>query len=163
MVNKIYVLPETAIVWAVSGGNHVLTLSGLAAAAVRVGDRHDFGVAARSRLFEWFALIDGFDTAPVVAEGVDFYGASSNGTIVDGGVGAVDAPAAVTDLPNLRQFLGTATVQTIVAADDLETSGVLEISSRFWSPVIHNNTVDALLGTADAHQFILIPVPDEIQ
>jgi len=38
-------------------------------------------------------------------------------------------------------------------------SGQVELSHRYVSPVVHNNTVDALSGG----RFILQPVPDQIQ
>jgi len=42
-------------------------------------------------------------------------------------------------------------------------AGTVELSHRYVSPVVHNATADALLSTADAHKFILQPVPDELQ
>jgi hypothetical protein len=31
------------------------------------------------------------------------------------------------------------------------------------SPVVHNNTADALLSTSDAHKVTLTPIPPEVQ
>lgn len=161
MPNKIYINAETAIAWTV-GGTPDIDLGGLAADAVRVGERRDLGSAARAEWYEWRVNIDGFDTVPVVGERVDLYLATSDGTIEDGDVGALDAVGATVSLPNLT-FLGSATVQTTTAADELHASGLIRIAARYVSPVVHNNTADALLGTADAHTFILTPIPPEIQ
>ncbi len=163
MVNKVYYNPETAITWAV-GGTPDLDLGGLAADAVRVGQRHDFGSGAQPGWFHWRLKIDGFDTAPVVDERVEVYLAGSDGTIEDGEVGTADAAGTTVSLPNLWH-IGGASVQTTTAGDNLQVSSdaPIYIASRYISPVIHNNTADALLGTADAHNFILIPVPPELQ
>lgn len=162
MPNKIYINPETALTWTDTGGDNTLDLGGLAADAVRQGDQHDLLASARADWFEWRLVIDGFDTAPVVGETVDLYLGFSDGTNHDGDLGTVDAAATTAALPNLL-FLGSAMVQTTTAADELIISGMVQIVSRYVTPVIHNNTADALLSTADAHKFILTPVPSEVQ
>ena len=161
MANKIYTISETAVVWAV-GGTPDLDLGGLAADAVRVGQQKDFGASARAFEFDWHFFMDGFDTAPVVGENVNIYLAFSDGTNVDGNVGTADAAGATVALPNLHQ-IGSVIVQTTTAGDNLIASGHLQIFARYVSVVIHNNTADALLGTADAHTFKLIPTPPEVQ
>lgn len=158
MANKVYVAAETALTWTDSGGDKTLTLASLAADGVRVGAQHDFGSGSRSRLYEW-RFVARFSTAPVVGETVDVYLATSDGTYVDGNVGTSDAAGSTVALPNLRPPLGCATVQTTSTTDDLVISGHVEISAQYISPVIHNNTADALSGG----RFILTPVPDEIQ
>lgn len=161
MANKIYTLSETAVVWSV-GGTPDLDLGGLAADAVRVGQQKDFGAASRAFEYDWHFFMDGFDTAPVVGEDVRIYLAFSDGTNVDGDVGTADAGGATVDLPNLLR-IGSVVVQTVTAGDNLIASGHVQIFARYVSVVIHNNTADALLGTADAHTFKLIPSPLEVQ
>jgi len=158
MPNKVYAAAETALTWTDSGGDYALTLASLAADGVRVGAQHDLGSGSRSRLYEWRFVVDGFGTAPVVGETVDVYVATSDGTYVDGSVGTSDAAGSTVALPNLL-FLGSATVQTTSTTDDLVISGQVELSHQYVSPVVHNNTADALSGG----RFILTPVPDEIQ
>ena len=165
MANKIYTQDETSITWTDTGGDEPLDLGGLAADAVRAGDEEDLGVAPRSRRYRWTLVIDGFDTAPVVGETVDAYLAfSHDGTQAtrDGDLSGTDGGSSTVVLPNLL-YIGSAVVQTTTAANELVTSGVVDISHRYVVPVIHNNTADALLSTADAHKFILTPVPDEVQ
>lgn len=164
MANKVYINPETDVDWTddTTGGDETLDLGSLATDNVREGDRHDFGAAARSEWYEWRLVIDGFDTAPVVGETVDLYWASSDGTNADGNASTSDAAGAANDLPNMR-YLGSAVVQTTTAGDNLVASGIFRFTSRYGQPVIHNNTVDALLGTSDAHHVYIIPIPPEVQ
>jgi len=162
MANKVYIQEETAKTWTDTGGDYALDLGSLAADGVRVGAQGDLGAAPRADQYAYKFVVDGFDTAPVVGETVDLYLAFSDGTYVDGDVGTADAAGFTADLPNLM-YLGSATVQTTTAGDNLIVSGVCQITQRYVSPVIHNNTADALLGTADSHKFILTPVPPEAQ
>ena len=162
MPNKIYIAEEVAKTWTDTGGDYTIDLGGLAADAVRVGGQGDLGATPRADQYSWKLVIDGFDTAPVVGETVHLYLAFSDGTNVDADVGTSDAAGSTDDLPNLL-FLGAASVQTTTVSDKLIISGVCQITQRYVSPVIHNNTADALLGTADSHKFILTPVPPEVQ
>jgi len=164
MANIIEYAPQTPTVWTDSGGDAVMDLGGLAADGVRVGARVDLGAASIPRLYHWRFKCDGFDTSPVVGETIGIYLAGSDGTIEDGEVGTADAAGTTVSLPNLMR-IGTAKVQTTTAGDNLQVSSIepIEISARYVSPVIHNDTADALLSTADDHQFILTPVPPEIQ
>jgi hypothetical protein len=163
MPNKIYLAPETTLTWTDTGGDYAMDLGGLAADGVRVGAQGDLGAGDHSHRYFWQVVIDGFDTAPVVGEEVHIYLAFANdATDIDGDVGASDAAGATADLPNLLH-IGTVVVQTTTAADELITSGIVEVGCRYVSPVVHNDTADALLSTADAHTFKLTPIPPEIQ
>lgn len=162
MANKVYIAEETAKTWTDTGGDYTLDLGSLSADGVRVGAQGDLGAAPRADQYQFKLVIDGFDTAPVVGETVDLYLAFSDGTYVDGDVGTADAAGFTADLPNLM-YAGSASVQTITAGDNLIISGLVQITQRYVSPVVHNNTADDLLGTADAHKFILTPVPPEVQ
>ncbi len=162
MANKVYINQEAAKTWTDTGGDYALDLGSLAADGVRVGAQCDLGAAPRADQYIYKFVVDGFDTAPVVGETVDLYLAYSDGTYVDGDVGTSDAAGFTADLPNLM-YVGSASVQTTTAADNLIISGLVNIPFRYVSPVVHNNTADALLGTSDAHKFILTPVPPEVQ
>ena len=162
MPNLILVNDQTRIDWTDTGGDETLDLGGLAAGAVRNGDRHDFGDVARSGWHGWRLLIDGFTTSPVVGETVLAYASTSDGTFPDGDIGTTDGAGTTPSLPNMM-FLGAATVQTTTAGDELIVSGRVFIWQRFFTPVIFNNTVDILASSADDHHFFLTPVPDQIQ
>lgn len=166
MANKIYINPETPIIFADTAHaseDYIITLSALAADGVRVSAQGDLGAAPRSEWYTWRAFIDGFNTAPVVGETVDFYLASSDtsgaGT-EDGDVGVADAAGATADLPNLL-YLGSATVQTTTTTDELIASGIVRIAARYVSVVVHNNTADAL--ETSTHSFTLTGTPPEVQ
>ncbi len=167
MPTKTYIQPETAIVWTDTGGDYALDCGSLAADGVRVGAQGDLGTdaAGRADRYQWQLIVDGFDTAPVVGEAVHVYlsfALDGSNTIMDGDVGVSDAAGATVDLPNLL-YLGSAIVQTTTAADELIISGIVDIGARYVSPVVHNDTADALLGTSDTHKFTLVPIPYESQ
>ena len=167
MANKIYIQEETSLVWTddTTGGDYTLDLGGLASDAVRAGDIGDLGAAPRSTLYRWTFVVDGFDTAPVIDDTVDLYLAHSHdGTqaTTDGDLSGTDGAGTTAALLNLR-LIGVAVVQTTTAANELVVSGMVDIPFRYVIPVVHNNTVDALLSTSDAHKFILTPVPYEVQ
>lgn len=168
MTNKIYINPETTITWLNTGGDLDMDLGGLAADAVQMGAYSDRGAAARSQDYAFELLIDGFDTAPVVGESVDLYFAQSNATTNFDGNPTTDPTAVAEGVMTVNQlrntmFVGSAIVYSTTAADELKITGVVRLTSRFISPVVHNNTADVLLGTADAHSLILTPIPQEVQ
>lgn len=169
MPNKVYNADETSKVWTddTTGGDYTLDLGGMLTNVVRAGDIGDLGASPRATLYRWTLVIDGFDagTPPVVGDHVDLYLAfSHDGTqaTTDGDLSGTDGNSDTATLMNLMP-LGSAVVQTNTAANELVCSGVVEIFHRYVIPVVHNNTVDTLLGSADAHKFILTPVPPEIQ
>lgn len=165
MPNKIYINEETSKIWTDTGGDAALDLGGLAAGAVRAGGELDLGAAPRSFLYRWTLVIDGFDTAPVVGEALNLFLAFSHDATQatrDGDLSGTDGTSTTAALKNLLA-LGSAIVQTTTAADEIVTSGIVEIFHRYVSPVVHNATADALLSTADAHKFILTPIPYEAQ
>lgn len=166
---KTYIQPETSLTWTddTTGGDYTLDLGGLASAAVRVGDQGDLGTdaAGRADRYAWQFIVDGFATDPVVGQTVNLYLAMArdgDNTEIDGDVGVVDAAGNTADLPNLL-FLGAATVQNTTAANELRISGEIILVHRYVSPVVHNDTDDALLGSSDAHKFVLTPIPYESQ
>ena len=87
MANKVYVARETAIDWSDTAGDLVMTLNNLAAAAVRVGARKDWGAGSTSEWYEWRLTVQ-FETAPVVGETVLIYLSWSDGSEEDGQLGA---------------------------------------------------------------------------
>ena len=169
MANKIYVNPETIIEWLNASGDLDMDLGGLAADAVQMGAFHDQGVGAHAHLWGFEFLVDGFDTAPVVGETVLLYISQSIATTnFDGNPTTDPTPTAegtmtVAQITNLNIPIGIAKVYSTTAADELKITGEVLITSRYFSPVVHNNTADALLGTADAHSLKMWPLPDEVQ
>ena len=168
MTNKIYIKEETATEWLNTGGNLDMDLGGLAADAVQMGAFLDLGANPRSQDYAFELLIDGFDTAPVVGESVDLYFAQSlDTTNFDGNPSTDPTPTAegVMTTAQLKNtmFVASAIVYSTTAGDKLKITGVVRLTSRYVSPVVHNNTADALLSAGDAHSLKLTPIPLELQ
>ena len=168
MANEVYQKHGTAITWTDSGGDEELDIGGLAADGTLGGsyyDRGDLSTTPAPDEFEWVMTIDGFDTAPVVGETVDLYFAQgSSTTVFDGQVTSnptdtVDtATGPTTDMLKNMMYAGSCVVHSTTAADELIARGVVRFTSRYFFPVVHNNTADALLSTADAHTVVLTPI-----
>lgn len=168
MANKIYINPESVIEWLNTGGSLDMDLGGLAADGVQMGAYHDRGANSQAHRWGFELLIDGFDTAPVVGEAVDFYISQSIGTTNFDGNPTTDPTDSAEGTMTVNQLKNclpsdSAIVYSTTAGDELKITGEVLITSRYFSPVIHNNTADALLSTADAHSLKMWPLPDEIQ
>jgi len=161
MPNKVYAAPETALVFKDSGGDAVITLQNLAAAAGRISAQYDRGAGSHARLYKWRAKMP-FETAPVVGEYVELYLAESDGTDIDGLVGASDAALTAAQATNLS-MIGIVKVQTTDADTAFTCSGYCLISERYFSVGVMNTTADNLQNDANAASITFIPVPDEIQ
>jgi len=164
MANEIYLGRGTTIAWLNTAGDEQLDLGdgviGLAD-AVGVGSYHDFGAAPQPDEYEVVIDIDGFDTAPVVGETVDLYitesADASLWTGPEAPADATDSTGATVRLPNLM-YVGSAVVHTTTAGDNLTAKFVFRSTARYIAPVVHNNTADALLITADAHRVNITPI-----
>src|SRR5574338_65601 len=146
MANKIYQHDETAVTWLASGGTETFTATSLAASAGRQGAYHDFGTAARARLFAWRAWLKPGATR-VVGEIVRVYLTTGDGTIYDNDDGTTDiAVSSVDKLRNVQQI--GAIVIDENAAVTMAASGVIEIGARYAAPVFWNATANSLSATA---------------
>lgn len=65
-----FYIAGTPVVWKDSGGDHPMTLGGLAAANAREGERHDFGAGAKPAFFRWTARTQ-FAVAPTQYTGLE--------------------------------------------------------------------------------------------
>ena len=161
MANKVYVAPETALVFKGSGGDAVITLNNLAAGAGRLSARYDRGAGSLPRLYKWRGVFQ-FETAPVVSEYVEVLIAESDGTTADGNVSTADAALTAGQKLNI-DMAGLVKVQTTDAATNFAASGYCLLSERYFSVVVWNTTADNLKATANVCSVTLTPVPDEIQ
>ncbi len=158
----------TTTTWTDTGGDKLMDLGGLAAAALVMGAFLDLGVSPRPTLYSFELTIDGFDTAPVVNEVVTLRFSQSNATTNFDGNPTTDpttsAEGTITAAQATNTLLaGVAVVYSTTAGNELKISGVIELFGRYVAPVIENNTADALLSTSDAHTLILTPVTQDIQ
>jgi hypothetical protein len=168
MPNKLYIAPETTIEWLNTGGDLDCDIGGLAANAVQMGAYHDMGAASHAEQCKIEMLIDGFDTQPVEGETVDLYLSFSDETTGFDGKPTTDPTASAEGTMTVAQLknclrVDSAVVVSTVAADVLKITAIVRIPARYVSPVVHNNTADALLSTADAHSIKLTKIPPEVQ
>ena len=168
MANKVYVAPETAVRWLVSGGDEAIDLGGAGGNAdgVAVGSYHDWGSGSHSGLYQWWVDVDGFDSAPVVGDSIDVYVTQSrDATLWDGPEAPNDTNAGTGDTDRLKNllYLGSGIVHSTSVTDHVVASGVAFIPARYFAPVVHNNTADKFESSGDAHEVVFVPIPDEIQ
>lgn len=161
MANLVYVKRETPVVWTDAGGDLVITLNNLAAGAVRLGARKDWGAGSTSEWYEWRCTVQ-FETAPVVGQTVDIYLSTSDGAEEDGQLGAADAAADTDSIRNMK-FVGSVAVTSTDADHAMTASGVCRITTRYVSPCIYNHTADNLRADNDASEITLTPIPPEVQ
>ena len=159
--SKQYVARETAVVWGDSGRDLVMTLNNLAAAALRLGAQHDWGVGSTPEWFTWRLTVQ-FETAPVVSETILIYLAWSDGAEEDGQLGAADAAGDGNSVKNMK-MIGALIVTSTDATHDMTASGICRIPTRYVSPCLHNNTADNLKASANGSEFTLTPIPPESQ
>ena len=162
MANKVLVARETPIVWSDTAGDLVMTLNALATTVARVGAQKDFGAGSTSEWYSWRLTVQ-FETPPVVGETVDVYLSTSDGTEEDGQEGVADADVGDNGSLKNMHYIGSLVVTTTDAAHDMTASGICRITTRYVSPVIHNNTADNLKATNDTGEFTLTPIPPEVQ
>lgn len=163
MANKIYVAPESAIVWKSSGGTYTFTPTSVANAAGRIGAQGDLGSASHSGWYRWRAKTK-CGTAGTVGRAVRIYIATSDGTIEDGNLSTADAGVSSEDKTRNLLFVGCIVVDKASdATEPFQASGIVYLPYRYVSPVWWNDTAQALSSTAGDHEFQLIPIPDEIQ
>jgi hypothetical protein len=162
MANKVYVARETAIVWSDTAGDLAMTLNNLAAGAGRVGAQKDLGAGSTPEWFTWRLTVQ-FETAPVVGETVEVYISTSDGTEEDGQEGVADAALGSSDSLKNMMLIGVLVVTSTDADHDMTASGVCRIPTRYFQPVVYNNTADNLQATNDTSELTITPIPPELQ
>jgi hypothetical protein len=160
--NKIKINPETPITFKESGGTVTFTPKNTATAAGRISARHDLGAAARASLYEWRARTK-VQAAPTVGNVLEIYLATSDGTVADGNQGTSDAAFSAADKRRNLHYVGQVVMDKNDATEVFQASGFLTIVARYVSVVWWNGTGQSLTNVAGDHEFILTPVPDEVQ
>lgn len=164
MANKIYKIDETSITWTDTTGDLAMTLNNLAAGAGRQGAQKDLGAGTTARAFwyHWRCIVQQ-DTAGVVGEQIRVYLKTGNGTYYDNDDGTGDIAVSAEDkLRNLR-LIGVLTVDEAAADVNISRNDLLYLPERYVMPVIWNASADNLQATNNINQFILTPMPFEIQ
>ena len=168
MASKDYINEETATVWVDSGGDKVIPLSALAADAVAMGAYLDLGAAPRADRFSLEVLINGFATATVVGEEVRVFFSQSIATTGFDGAPTTDPTASVAGTITKEQMYNCLPVDVLsqydtTAGSILKITGIVTLTSRYISPIIHNATADAFLTSTTTHKLTLTPIPREAQ
>lgn len=162
MANKIYIARETSLLFRDSGGDVALTLNNLATTVARISAQKDLGAGSKAQDYNIRIVVE-FETAPVVGESVDVYIATSDGTDPDGQEGVSDADVGDNGSLKNMMHIGSLIVSTATVDHQMTTSFVCRITTRYFSVVVHNNTVDNLQATANTSWVIVTPIPPEIQ
>jgi hypothetical protein len=177
MANKIKTNPETPIYFQSSGAASppapppgqppspviAFTAEGLGSGVGRVSDRHDLGTGPRTTLFEWRAVVTVSSGTLTLGYPVEFYMATSDGTLQDGPIGINDATLSVDKRSNLMFIGGVIADAQPNGSINYQSSGLIEIYGRYINLVWWNNLALPLSNTVGSQLFILTPVPDEIQ
>lgn len=159
MANEILSKKKTALSFT-NATTPALTLASLGAGAGRVGATKDLGADIFPRWWRW-RLKTEFAVAPTEGKVIEIYLATSDGTIRDGGAGATDAALANVLDRHQMQFIGVMYCRSTTSTQ--YASGIFEMLTRHFSPVVFNGGDQALSSTAGDHELILEPYADEVQ
>lgn len=163
MANKVYEAPEAAVVFKDTDGTYTLILNNLAHAAGRISKQVDRGTGskpARHRVRCCFAF-EATHTI-VVGETVAVYLATSDGTNIDGTVGAIDAALTAVQCNNL-QLIGLVVVDVVAVDTKITATFDCYIHERYYSVGVYNSTTDHMAAHNDVSTITITPYPDEIQ
>jgi len=142
---------------------------GLPNGSGQVSHPRDFGTSPHATLFRWRAKTQ-FDANPSNGAVVEMYWATfdeaSAGVPVspDGNVPSGDKTYNVSaEQRRNLQFIGSVSVDLASSGVPFVTSGLTQLYSRYGALVWVNNGGAALSAQSGVHEFVLVPVPDEIQ
>lgn len=162
MANKIYNAPETPITFKSSGGTVVFTPQNVSNGAGRISAQWDRGAGSKPGLYRWRARTKAA-AALSVGTVLEIYAVTSDGTTVDGNFGTADAAVSASDKRRNLEPIGSIVADSTTNGEVQQSSGLIEIHERYFSVMWWNALGQALTNTAGDHEFILTPVPPEIQ
>jgi len=156
MANEVYQVLGTPVSFASAGGV-VFSAASVAFQAGRKSAQWDRGASPQPDEYSWRAKLK-LQSTPVLGEAIDFYMATSDGTIIDGTTTAGDAAFTDEDALKNMLYIGSLIVDTIVT-DSIQGSGTFRMYERYGVLVMWNNTVaETLSATAGDHDFIVTPI-----
>lgn len=160
--SKVYRAIETVLTFKDSGGDAVITLANLGFGAGRVSAQYDRGTGSKPMLYMWRAAIQ-YASAPQLNELAEIYLFESDGTYMDGTLGASDA--ALTSAKKVNgKLLGYNTVDTTSTNTDIVSSGLCFIVERYISIGVWNGSSgDNFRNSSNTSVITLTPVPPESQ
>jgi len=98
----------------------------------------------------------------VLGTAIEVYLATSDGTDIDGTVGAADA-ALTTDKRNNLQFVGCVFVDVVAGDAKLTGTFTVYLYERYVSVAVWNATADHFQDDANACYITVTPYPDDIE
>ena len=140
-----------------ASGDVTFSPASVAFAAGRKSDQWDRGASPRPEEYTWRAKTK-LQATPIVGQTIDFYMASSDGTIIDGTTTSGDA--AFTDINALKNmdYIGSLIVDT-TTTDSIQGAGVFRMTARYGILVMWNATAAETLSATDGdHDFIVTPI-----
>jgi hypothetical protein len=145
-----------------SAGDVAFSAAGVGFQTGRKSALWDRGLSPQPGMYSWRAKTK-LQTTGGLGLSIDFYIATSDGTIVDGGVVPGDAAfLAENSLPNLR-YIDSLIIDTTSGAS-IQSSGSFWMPSRYGVLVMWDNTAaETLSATAADHDFIVTPIWDQVQ
>lgn len=162
MANKVYYAPETAASFKSSAGDVVFTPQNIASGAGRKSAVWDRGSGSKPARYIWRVKTK-CTSALAVGGALGVYLAMNEGATVDGNTASGDgAFSAIDKLRNLK-YIGSVIADSTSAGEAQYASGIVTIYARYVQVVWWNALGQSLSNTAGDHEFILTPVPDEIQ
>lgn len=165
MANLIYGKPGTALVFADSGGDAVITLASLATGGGRISAQLDRGAGAQPALYRWQFRWRANSSPTVAATNVVrvYLVPGDDGSYIAGGLGTSDAAVTPEAFLANTEFLGASEVTEASTSRDFVRQGFVWVRSRYVSVAVWNASGVSLHATASNNAFRLTPVPDEIQ
>lgn len=161
MANEVYQLIGTAVSFS-SAGDVAFSAASVAFGAGRKSAQWDTGVTPQPAEYSWRAKTK-LQATPVVGETIDFYMATSDGTIIDGTTTAADAAFTDEDALKNMLYLGSLVVDT-TGTDSIQASGTFRMHERYGVLVMWNATAaETLSATAGDHDFIVKPLAPQGQ
>lgn len=164
MANKIYSVIETAITFKASGGTVLFTATSLANVAGRYSTQWDRtgGAVSKPDRYLWHARTK-IAVAPAVGTILTIYLGASDGTDNDGELGTTDAALPAADRRRNLTPIGVIVADEASTSRVMKSSGIVELTARYYTLAWYNEFGQALSATAGDHVFTLEPVPPEIQ
>lgn len=160
----------TPLVWKNAGGDYVITLASLGAAAARQGAKGDLGA---TRAVRWSCRVTlNMDVAPVNGTAVEIWWSSSSSAVAgtDNTGAASGADAAYTGsagggVATTKLQLQLVGVMPMTADADLVIQ-VAEFTfyplSRYGMPIVVNLTAQILEGDNDSHALAFTPLGESV-
>jgi hypothetical protein len=161
---KIYSTKGTAVTFKDSGGTVVMTLNGMANATGRISAQWDRGADTSLPMHYRMRCVFPMEATHtiVLGETISIYLATSDGTDIDGTVGAVDAALTLAKAVNL-QFVGCVICDVVAADAKMTRTFDVWLYERYVSVGAFNSTSDHTQTDANTAYITLTPYPDDIQ